>query len=523
MDDQNLLLGIEEAKKGNYEKAAGYLAKAVQANPMNPDVWLFLGHCLSDIEKRRYCYQRALAIDPQSEIAKASLARLDNPQKLELPTPEHVSLPISQESPTTVPVNDQPSTIENKQKPGGLLGAFVFGFILALLLLVLPGMLLIKSGKFDNYLIKKYLVPDIYPQMGSATPIPLKDQDNIDGYLANARQAINDKDYEKALPYLDKVIIQSPDHDAAYAMRAKCYYRLTYEEHSQEIYNTNLQKALADIDMAISLQPSAAEYYELRRGVLSDISSSLTYQADREILLKSVIENDLKFLSLSPILNKRLLFSTILANDLIDSGQCEEGMQIVKDLEKKILPGDGDKYGCLMCVAAAGYACLGDMDKAVESMDEALSRSNNALNVKPYFKALYLYQAGRKEEALATLNTSLNTFPTFAGNRYYLRALINLDMGDKEQALQDLRMGEMYTWEREDLYAYVNAKLALEDGNKEDAIHWLQVAEASLFPYSSVLQKQINEELLQLGAQPFEKLNSVEFQITPMPLVTPIP
>jgi hypothetical protein len=96
-------------------------------------------------------------------------------------------------------------------------------------------------------------------------------------------------------------------------------------------------------------------------------------------------------------------------------------------------------------------------------------------------------------------------------------------MGDKEQALQDLRMGEMYTWEREDLYAYVNAKLALEDGNTEDAIYWLQVAEASFFPYSSVLQKQIKEELLQLGAQPFEKLNSVEFQLTPMPAVTPIP
>jgi tetratricopeptide (TPR) repeat protein len=523
MDDQNLLLGIEEAKKGNYEKAAGYLVKAVQADPMNVDGWLFLGHCLSDADKRRYCYQRALAINPQNEIAKTSLTRLDNPQKVELPTPEHVSPPISQESPTTAPVNEQPSIIENKQKPGGLFGPFVFGFLLALLLLALPGILLVKSGKFDDYLLKKYLVPDIYPQMGSATPIPLRDQDNIDGYLANARQAINDKDYEKAIPYLDKVIKISPEHDAAYAMRAKCLYRLTYEEHSQDVYNANLQKALADIDMAISLQPSDAEYYALRRDVLSDISSSLTYQADREILLKSVIDNDRKFLSLSPILNRRLLFSTLLANDLIDAGQCEEGMEIVKGLEKKILPGDGDKYGCLMCAAAAGYACLGDMDKAVESMDEALSRSNNVLNARAYFKSLYLYQAGRKEEALATLNTSLNAYPTFVGNRYYLRALIDLDMGDKEQALQDLRMGEMYTWEREDLYAYVNAKLALEDGNTNDAIYWLQVAEASLFPYSSVLQKQMKEELLQLGAQPFEKLNSVEFQITPMPAVTAIP
>jgi tetratricopeptide (TPR) repeat protein len=366
-------------------------------------------------------------------------------------------------------------------------------------------------------------MPNVSVQMQSVTPLPPQTQDNIDVYLAKANQAINDKDYQTAIPYLDKVIEFSPKNDTAYAKRAKCYYRLTYEEHSQDIYNTNLRNALADIDMAIALQPADAEYYALRRDVLMDISSPLTYQADREILIKAAIDNDRKFLSLSPLLDRRLFFSTLLANDLINSGQCEEGMQIVEDMGKKILPGDGEKYGCLLCASAAGYACLGNMDKAAESMEELLSRNNNYPKSRIYFKSLYLYQAGKKEEALDALNTSLSADPTFVGNRYYLRALINLDMGNKEQALQDLSMGERYTWERADLYAYVNAKLALEDDNTEDAIYWLQVAEASFYPYSSIIKKQVAEELLGLGAQPFEKSDGIDIQTTPIPPVTPIP
>lgn len=269
MDDQNLLLGIEEAKKGNYGKAAEYLARVVQSDPTNMDGWLFLGHCLPDVEKRRYCYQRALAISPQNEIAKTSLAGLDKRQKLELPISETPNPTFSQETPTSTPVNDQ-SSIENKPKQGGLFGALVFGFVLALLVITLPGILLLMSGKFDNFLMGQFLLPDLFTQVESATPLPLQDQGDINVYFAKANQAMNDKDYKTAIPYLDKVIEFSPKNDTAFAMRAKCHYRLTFEEHSQEIYNTNLQNALADIDMAISLQPADAEYYALRRDVLSD-------------------------------------------------------------------------------------------------------------------------------------------------------------------------------------------------------------------------------------------------------------
>ena len=522
MDNQNLLLGIEEAKKGNYEKASGYLAKAVRSDPTNIDGWLFLGHCLSDVEKRRYCYQRALTIDPQNEVAKTSLAGLDKPQKLEPPTSETAGSSASQESSAGISVDDQPSKL-NKPNRGGVISAFMLGFMLAILICVMPSSLLLMSGKFDMYLMGKFLMPGVMAQMTTSTPNLPQDQNGIDAYIVNAKQAMDNKDYEKAIPYLDKAIDLAPKNYLPYAMRAKCFFEMTTDERSLDVYNSNLQKALTDIDLAISLHTEEAELYSLRRDIIVYMSLVTTNHVDNEYLIKSAIDNGRKFLSLSSSLERRLRISALLAGDLINIGQCNEGMQMVEDLKKKVQPGDNPTYGSLMVSMAAGYACQGDMDKAVQSMDEIMSKSNGYLKPRVYFRSLYLYQAGKTQQALDALNVSINSDPTFAGNRYFLRALIDLDMGDKEKAVKDLNMGESYTWDRSAVYAYTKAKIAILDENKADAVYWLQDAEAACASDESVLHKKILEELSQLGAQPLELSIDVNIQTTPMPPVTPIP
>jgi tetratricopeptide (TPR) repeat protein len=519
MDNQNLLRGIEEAKKGNYEGAVNFLAKVVQSDPMNVEGWLLLGHCLSDIEKRRYCYERVLGINPQNEAAKISLAKLDTHQGSKQSPPGLKLTPAYEK--TTANSLEEKSPVAERPKRGGVLGAFALGLILALVVCALPSALLIMGGRLDGFL-SQYLMTDTARQPYPTAAIsPPENQGDVDFYIAKARGSMENNDYGEAIDYLNKVIEFSPENYPAYYLRAKCFYNLNNDEHSLDVYNSNLWNALADIDMAIALQPTEAEYYTLRRDTLVDLSTNLPYQIDREYLFKLAIENDRMFISLSPSLERRLYVSTFLANDLIDSGQCEEGMQVVKDLEGKILPGDDGKYGCLMCARAVGYACLGDMDEAVESMDEAILRSNARSKSRTYYKSLYLYQAGRKDEALAVLNESINEDPTFGGARYYVRSLIYLEMGNRDQAEKDLQMGEIYSWEREELYAYINGKLALEDGNEQDAVYWLQIAEASLYPHSSVLKKRIQEELAQLGVEPLERSLSIGFQATPMPTTAP--
>lgn len=416
--------------------------------------------------------------------------------------------------------NEMPLSDKEPPKKQGVLSPLLFGMLLALLMFALPGIFLVNRGKFD-FLLDKFFMPS-YPPEGESVAPAIVDQPTADFYLGYANDLTKAGEYQKAIAYLDRVIEFDPKNDSAYAVRAKCYYRLTINEHVLQTHNANLHKALKDIDMAVALQPLEAEHYSIRRDVLANLAANLPYQVDRLYFMNALLDNDRAFLSLSTSTARREYVSAFMAYDLVDAGQCKEGMQLFNELEKKVDVSDEDTYGCLMCAAAAGYACLGDMDKAAESMEKALA-SGKLPKSRTYFMALYLYQAGKKDEALAALDASITADPTFIGNRYLLRSLIYLDMGKQEQAIQDLQMGTNYSWERADLYAYVNGKLALANGDQQEAIRWFQIAESSFHPYSNGLKQEALAELLQLGAQPAEMPLSVDIELTPMPSVTPIP
>lgn len=512
--NQNLLKAIEGAKMGNYEQAARYLAMVVQSDPLFVDGWILLGHCLPDIEKRKYCYQRALMIDPKNEAAKISLDGLAIPLAINQPV-----MGISLDKKGDTPAVQEQLPKEVAKKRSGLRGGFIFGLVIFLVLCALPSAILAMGGRFDRF-FNKYIAVDVSATPVWTTPLaalsPPKNQGDIDVYMANAQELIDNKNCKGAIDYLDKVVDFSDENYTAYYMRAKCYYSLNNGENSLELYNSNLRNALADVDKAIALQPAEAEYYGFRRDTLADLSSNFPYQFDRAYLLNLAVQNGEKYISLSTSVDQKILVSVFMANDLIYSGQCEAGMQLVEDLEGKVLPGDEGTYGCFLCVKAAGYACQGDMDKAVESLNERGPKASSA-----YFMSLYLYQAGRKDEALSILNDSIGQNPSFGGARYYVRSLIHLDMGDRDQAVKDLALGGNYSWEREELYAYIHGKLALEDGDKEQAIYWFQIAEASFPPYASSLQKQAQLELEQLNAPLLQRSLTIDYPSTPMPVLAP--
>jgi tetratricopeptide (TPR) repeat protein len=69
--------GIREFQSGDREKAARILARALQINPRDADAWYWLSACVDDLEKKRYCLQRVLLIDPEYLKARWRLDRLD--------------------------------------------------------------------------------------------------------------------------------------------------------------------------------------------------------------------------------------------------------------------------------------------------------------------------------------------------------------------------------------------------------------------------------------------------------------
>ncbi len=58
---------------------AQVIRRAVNANSPNEADWLLYTSMITDAAKRRYCLERALAINPDSTIAASALAKLSGP------------------------------------------------------------------------------------------------------------------------------------------------------------------------------------------------------------------------------------------------------------------------------------------------------------------------------------------------------------------------------------------------------------------------------------------------------------
>ena len=67
---------IQAVKAGERELAQNLLSQILAADPNNDQAWLWLAACVNDIEKRRYCLERALAIRPDNAPARQALEQL---------------------------------------------------------------------------------------------------------------------------------------------------------------------------------------------------------------------------------------------------------------------------------------------------------------------------------------------------------------------------------------------------------------------------------------------------------------
>lgn len=74
--EENLRAGIAAAQAGDKALAASYFAKVVKEDPSSEQGWFSLGFCLTDPEQRKFCYRRALALNPGNTRAARELDRL---------------------------------------------------------------------------------------------------------------------------------------------------------------------------------------------------------------------------------------------------------------------------------------------------------------------------------------------------------------------------------------------------------------------------------------------------------------
>jgi len=68
---------IEAANQGEKNKALDFIKQALTANPNDVEAWLVLAAIVDEPERKRQCLNRALALDPVNQLARAELFEMD--------------------------------------------------------------------------------------------------------------------------------------------------------------------------------------------------------------------------------------------------------------------------------------------------------------------------------------------------------------------------------------------------------------------------------------------------------------
>lgn len=460
----SLKLGIQAARAGEFEIAQTYFIEVVKSDPSSEKGWLYLGHCLKEPQKRQYCYQRVLKINPTNQDAKKALISLEKPgdQEAKIQT---ISAPRA-----TVSKQDK-----NSKEPkrafifrSWLVGGIGLGLFLCLgAVLVLFGILQGQSIGLSNLLlipsdISTPVAEVIFTSTPTVTPsaTPTRTPRPTITLVATSTLMPSLTPYTGSLPitHWDQIIAADPENADAYYRRSDSRFYSTEAKGSISKYRDEIEKALFDIDTAIELSPEKGDYYSLRQRIYSQLLTTMDYTVDTQYIGTIALDNAYKAYELGTSLEDYP--ERIIVLNLIDSGRCSDSLKEVQKL-MSVTPKTEVSYGGLLHIQSQAYACLGNMKDALASVDASMFNNVN-IDYKKKLKARYLYELGRYDEALVLVNESISRYPEYHGFRYYLRAAIYYEKGMKELAKEDLYRGMSNTWSRGGFLLYVEAQFALD-------------------------------------------------------------
>ena len=325
-------------------------------------------------------------------------------------------------------------------------------------------------------------------------------------------------DFEQILVTWDEVLTIVPEYVPGYFGRSRAYLGLGRDERSFEAAQDYLSRALDDIDHALSIaDPVLGDYYLLRHDVYRYLGALEDVRAEREPLWQLAYDDLTMAMALG---NSSPLAPRTVAFDLVSLGDCDDGQAEAERLLRLIEPGDAPSAGIHTALGLA-YLCQGDYASALTHLDTAIGiRSSSDRELA---RAIALYGLGRLEDSLDAINALIEAHPTLSGYRYYLRALIQYDLGNPDLAEQDLWEGAGNTWGRGGVAALVGGLLARDAGDRERAVELLHLAEVSLeSPYRPMLERA-QRELSLLGVEPAPIAPGSELTATPMPSALPQP
>jgi tetratricopeptide (TPR) repeat protein len=335
---------------------------------------------------------------------------------------------------------------------------------------------------------------------------------NIAAQLANAEQLINQGKFSDAVLVLNEVIAANPNNLKAYDLRSTAYGNSRSNNYvEQQAYYVN---SLHDLDKMIELEPSNGNHYVNRNLILRALANMAPDSASEFAIYELANENAEKAMELGVSPDYSYVYRHH-ARNLIESNHCEQGLKETQNLVSQTVPDDPNMNNYNIYLTEA-YICLGNLDKALETAQK-IQCEDPVATCRSGFMAEIYYQMGEFNKSLEVLNNMINTNPIGGGWRYFIRAAIFYEKGEKGLAFQDLTTGENYYWYENGVYWYVKARLALDEGDIENGISYLQTAESTLDVQYTPLRQKILKELESYGVEPLTLSPSIPMQVTPIP------
>lgn len=128
---EKLPIAIEAIKAGNKQLGQQLLAQILQSDPNNEQAWLWMSTVV-DEDKRKYCIERVLKINPNNILASQALSELNLKTNIPKSQIEYSSSPLPEPIPTPLQ-NTTRFEIEDELKPSISSIAIKDGFIAGLL------------------------------------------------------------------------------------------------------------------------------------------------------------------------------------------------------------------------------------------------------------------------------------------------------------------------------------------------------------------------------------------------------
>lgn len=386
------------------------------------------------------------------------------------------------------------------------------------LIVVVALLQLVACGQYVTKSVPTISVPTqtAYP---SDTPYPISTPYSTDTPFVSATSRLIEADAlmqqgkcTEAMPILNRLIEEEPDWALPYERRGSC--NLSFQSNVFTEAQGYLLAALQDANTLIELQPESGGYHAWRNYVLREMANLEIYSVNEFAIYDLANQDVVKAMELG--VDPSSYAYRHYARNLIEGNHCQEGLAETQKLidQTTMQSNEFGQYYSLYLTEA--YICLGELDKALESAsyitcDDPVSTCKSGLLTEIYF------QMGDYKNALDTVNYMINLQPVGGGWRYFIRALIYYKQGERELTLQDLELGDAYSWYGNGVYWYVKAKLAMDAGDKENGIIYLQNAEQTLDVTYMPLRQEIIKELKTYGEEPIVLNPSLPFS----PVSTP--